>query len=252
MDMIDSVKNYEIFIIHALQGYEVHEKRIRNLFKKSELHFEFVTDGDPSRITDEVLEKYFVADIDKRLSKGVLSCTLNHIFAYEKIVQRGIKCAIVFENDPFFLGNFIAKLNKLADEIKKLPAGHIISLENSTLRFPSYWQVKSGKFLYQAEAGRMAGAYIIDIEGATKILSDLKTSKCHTVIDWWHNSLIEREIVKMYWAHPPLVEQGSHNGLLCGTISTKPKSLKRRIKWLIQRTYRYYVGRFISDRRISE
>jgi glycosyl transferase family 25 len=247
-----SFGNVGVYVIHALKGYEYQEKRVVELFQKNGLQFEFVTDGDPSLFNNETIEKYFVPNINSELSKGVLSCTLNHIYAYERMVAEGVRYAMIFENDPFFLGNFIGNLKKCFDEMEYLQKGFIISLENSTLRFPSFWQVKKGKFLYKAKAGRMAGAYIIDLVGAARILNDLKINKCHTVIDWWHNSLAEREIVNIYWAHPPLVEQGSHNGLLGGTISTKPKSIKRRIKWLVQKVYKYYVVRLINDKRVIE
>lgn len=239
-----------IFVIHALQGYEFHEKRIIQLFKKNNLSFQFVTEGDPSLFTQEIIDTYFTENIHTILSKGTLSCTLNHIYAYEKIVQNQIQYAIIFENDPYFLGNFTQDITSYFAEIEKLPKGFILSLENGTLRFPSYWQSKKNQHLYEAKSGRNAGAYLIDLEGAKKILEDLKTNKCHTVIDWWHNSLIERGVLKMYWAHPALVEQGSHNGMLHSTISTKPSNLKRRISWNIQKFYKSYIKRFFDEKNI--
>lgn len=248
--MVDELIKKGIYVIHALKGYEYHEKRLIQLFKKSKLEFEFVTAGDPVHFKKEVLDKYFVPNINTKLSKGVLSCTLNHILAYEKIVKNKNKCAVIFENDPFFLGSFIENLERMSGEIAKLEKGFIISLENSTLRFPSYWETKRGKFLYQAKVGRMAGAYMLDFEGASKILYDLKQNKCNAVIDWWHNSMLERGVVKMYWAHPPLVEQGSHNGYLNSTISSKQNSMSRRIKWLIQKNYKMYFRRLFKEGRI--
>jgi glycosyl transferase family 25 len=252
MSMIDDLVKEGIYIMHALTGYEYHEKRIVELFNKNKLGFELMTDGDPIHFTKDLLEKYFVSDIGTKLSKGVLSCTLNHILSYEKIVTRKNRYAVVFENDPFFLVDFKEQLEKMAGEIDKLDKGFIISLENSTLKFPSYWQTTAGKYLYPATMGRMAGAYLIDLEGATRIVNDLKQNKCHTVIDWWHNSLLERGVVKMYWAHPPLVEQGSHNGHLSSTISTKPSAKSRRIKWLIQKNYKYYFMRLFNEERILD
>jgi glycosyl transferase, family 25 len=246
--MIEELLKDGIFVIHALKGYEYHEKRLIELFNRNKLNFEFVTDGDPSLINNEIIKRYFVDDIESELSIGVLSCTLNHIFAYERMVSRNIKYAIIFENDPFFLGNFIKKLKRVLFEIENLQKGFIISLENSTLKFPSYWETKRGKYLYQAKFGRMAGAYLIDLEGATRILKDLKIHKCHIVIDWWHNSLIDRGIIKMFWAHPPLVEQGSHNGYLNSTISSKPKSSFRRMSWLIQKFYKAYFKRLFFEK----
>jgi glycosyl transferase family 25 len=115
-----------IFIIHALKGYDFHEERIKKVFSDMNLGFEFVTDGDPSLFTKNIIEKYFVKNIDQILSKGILSCTLNHIFAYEKIVSRKLEYTVIFENDPYFLGNFKKKIEMLIPEIIKLPKGYII------------------------------------------------------------------------------------------------------------------------------
>lgn len=166
------------------------------------------------------------------------------------MVDNQIEYGLIFENDPFFKENFKERLERMSGEIKSLEKGFIISIENTTLMFPSYWDAKRDKFLYEAIQGRAAGAYIIDLEGAKRIINDLESNKCHTVIDWWHNSLIDRGIAKMYWAFPGLTEQGSHNGLLSLTISSKPQSPARRIKWLIQKFYKTYVRRLFNESRV--
>jgi glycosyl transferase family 25 len=90
-----------IYVIHAKQGYEVHENRINTLFKANNLDFEFVTEGDPSVFTKKVLDAHFTEGMLKEWSKGVVSCTLNHLYAYERIVENKNRYALVFENDPF-------------------------------------------------------------------------------------------------------------------------------------------------------
>ncbi|HOK97675.1 MAG TPA: glycosyltransferase family 25 protein [Bacteroidales bacterium] len=248
--MINKLLNEGVFVIHALHGYEPHERRIIELFGNKGINFEFVVEGDPSNFHKISLEKYFSKDIHKVLSRGTLSCTFNHILAYEKIMARNIEYAIVFENDPFFLGNFVEKLKRLFDEVQHLPPGFIISLENSTLRFPSYWQIRMGKQLYRARIGRMAGAYLIDRQAVINILNDIQYNKCDRVIDWWHNDLIQRGVIDMYWAHPPLVEQGSHNGMLSSTISTQSATLMRRLSWIAQKFYKYYIRRLFHEKNI--
>jgi glycosyl transferase family 25 len=235
-----------IYIVHAKTGYELHENRINTLFPQIGLKYEFVTDGDPSSFSDEILNKYFTPDIKKNLSAGVLSCTLNHILAYERIVHLQNKYALVFENDPFFLGDFCEKIKQIAREADTLDAGFIISLENTTLRFPPFSQTKKGRHLYEASFGRAAGAYLIDLKAARNILLHLQKNKCGQVIDWWHNTLITERVIRIYWAHPPLTEQGSHNGLLCSTISTKNKSLVRRFRWITQKYFKMYVARWFK------
>ncbi len=235
-----------VYIVHAKKGYEYHEARINKLFKENGLNFEFVTDGDPSCFSNDLLGKYFSKDIHNILSDGILSCTLNHILIYERIVKNNNRYALVFENDPFFLGNFINQIENVVKEADTLNSGFLISLENTTLKFPPTKKLKKGKLLYAANSGRCAGAYLIDLKAAKDILDDLKENKCKQVIDWWHNSLIDRNVVKMFWADPPLTEQGSHNGLLSSTISSKNKNLKRRISWLAQRYYKTYIARWFK------
>jgi glycosyl transferase family 25 len=235
-----------IYIVHAKSGYELHEQRINDIFSKLHLDYEFVSDGDISNFNPELLQKYFCNEIDSVLSKGVLSCTLNHIMSYEKIVKNKNRYALVFENDPFFLGDFLSKIKLIANEANSLEPGFIISLENTTLKFPDFRKVKKGKYLYEASYGRAAGAYLIDLKGAEDILKDVKTNKCCQVIDWWHNTLIDREVIKMYWAHPAFVEQGSHNGLMSSTISSKNKSYGRRLRWNAQKFYKMYIYRWFK------
>jgi glycosyl transferase family 25 len=98
--------------------------------------------------------------------------------------------------------------------------------------------------LYEAAAGRCAGAYLIDLQAAKNMLEDLKVNKCNRVIDWWHNDLIERKVIKMYWAHPPLTEQGSFNGVLPSSVSARANGSIRRFKWLAQKFYKMYLLRW--------
>jgi glycosyl transferase family 25 len=249
MSILKNIGIEGIYIVHAKNGYELHEQRINQLFGKLQLSHEFVTDGDPSHFSTELLDNYFSHDI--KLKQGILSCTLNHIYSYERIVKNQNKYALVFENDPFFLGNFVNDITRIVNEAESRQLKNfIISLENTCMKFPSYWDTEKGKYLYEANAGRAAGAYLIDFEAAKNIIDDLKTNKCHTVIDWWHNSLIERNVIRMFWAHPPLVEQGSHNGQLNSTISSKSKSYTRRIRWNLQKVYKYYIKRLFKEKRI--
>jgi len=210
------------------------------------LDYEFVTDGDTSNFNKELLQKYFCNNIEEVLTKGIISCTLNHIIAYEKMVKNNNRYALIFENDPFFLGDFVNKIKNVTAEANTLEPGFIISLENTTLEFPDYKKIKKGKLLYGASRGRCAGAYLIDLYGAKKILESLETQKCCQVIDWWHNTLISNNIIKMYWAHPAFVEQGSHNGLMSSTISSKNKSMSRSLRWTAQKFYKMYIYRWFK------
>jgi len=98
----------------------------------------------------------------------------------------------------------------------------------------------------------MAAAYIIDFKAANNIINDLNSNKCYLPIDHWHNDLCSRNIINIFWTHPPIIEQGSHNGMMYGTMSTKVNSIPRRIKWNIQKFYKYYIKRVFNDNRIID
>ena len=57
------------------------------------------------------------------------------MLSYQKILAARNKHALVFENDPFFLGDFVKMIEAVAKEADTLPPGFIISLENTTPGF---------------------------------------------------------------------------------------------------------------------
>ncbi len=164
----------DIYIIHSKKGCEIHEARLKNILEKENIKYQFVMDGDVSNFSPDLLNKYFCIGIENKLKTEVVSCTLNHILAYKKMVEDNIPLAIVLENDPFFIGNFADQIEKIYNEIKNIRKGVIISLENTTLEFPSFWQTKKNKYLYAAKISRYAGAYIIDLKAATEFCMKLK------------------------------------------------------------------------------
>ena len=243
--MINETGVEGIYVVHGISGYESREIMLDNvLHKQFGLPYELVTESRDTLENEALIRKYFKADILKVLNKGALYCTLVHILIYEKIIQNNNQFALIFENDVCFIGkDFIEKIALVVNEVKQLEEGFIISIENTTLEFPSWKIVKKGKYLYEALSGRCAGAYLIDKKAAEIMIKDAIEQKCGKVIDWWHNDMIDRKIIKMYWAHPPLTEQGSFNGKLNSSISIRNNGQIRRFRWLFQKFYKMYILR---------
>ena len=235
-----------IYVVHGIQGYEEREQILTDLLHRQyKLDFEFVTESKDQAENDVWLKKYFSEDIKEILPRGGMYCTLVHILIYEKILQNNDRFAIIFENDVCFIGSdFIEKIKLVSQEASQLEEGFLISLENSTLLFPSWKKVKKGKYLYEATKGRCAGAYMIDRKAAEIMLDYIKEQKCTEVIDWWHNTLVKQGVLKMYWAHPPLTEQGSFNGKLTSSISIRSNGYIRRFRWLSQKFVKMYITRW--------
>lgn len=245
-------KNVRIFVIHALSGYDFHEKRVIDLMIKYNIPFEFMSEGDPSNFSKINLEEFFITNIQKNLNTGPLSCGLNHFLIYKKMLYENINYAMILEDDFVLLKNFFPRILEILNRLDELPKGFLLSLENTTLQFPGYFQTKKNKIFYRAKKGRMAAAYIIDYKAASNIIKDLKCNKCYLPIDHWHNDLSSRNIINIFWVHPPVIEQGSHNGMMYGTMSTKINSIQRRIRWNIQKFYKYYIRRVFNDNRIID
>jgi len=203
----------------------------------------FITDGDIAHFNEELLSQYFISDINNKIKRGAVSCALNHLLCYKKIALGNHEVAVVLEDDFFLLRDFKGLLNKIVQESKSLSRGFLISLENSSLRFPGFWETKRGKHLYLASQQRCTGGYIIDRTGAQSCLSFTLKHKADREIDLWHEYLVSKNVVQLYWAHPPIIEQGSHNGLMESVIDGKRKSYKR-VRWLAQKFFKQYVRRF--------
>lgn len=137
--------NTQIYVVHALQGYEVHEERVIDLFSAEGLSFKFITQGDPTLFTADLLNRYFLPGIENKLRPGILSCTLNHILAYEDMVQNKIEYAIVFENDPYFLGDFKKGVSALAAEVRALKAGFYCFFRKQYVKVPFILPGKKGQ-----------------------------------------------------------------------------------------------------------
>jgi glycosyl transferase family 25 len=229
-----------IYVVHAPKGYERQEKRLYDILKyQYGFDFEFLNKDE-----DEMIPSYFVENIRQVMNRGAIMCSLNHILFYETIISRGDKIALILEDDPYFSKHFLKHLRQIVTEAQTLHAGFLISLENSTLKFPSRKIIKKNKYLYEASSGRCVGAYLIDNTAAKNIIDRLKQHKCDKVIDHWHNDLINENVFKMYWAHPTCVEQGSISGRISSNNSTQHAGMIRRISWISQKIYKEYILRF--------
>ncbi len=136
---------------------------------------------------------------------------------------------------------------KVIDEMINLPPAFFNFIGNSALKYPSDKSLVKGKHIYPAPYGRCAGAYIIDKQAAVNMLESIKTCAVNNLIDLWHNDLHNRGIISHYWAHKPLVEQGSFNGKIPSCRFSKKERIKRRISWAYQKFYKTHILRHFRN-----
>jgi len=142
-------KGIKVFVIHALSGYQFHEKRVIDIMGKYDIPFIFMSDGDSSNFHKINLNEFFVSDI--QLERSPLSCALNHFLLYKKMIDENIPYALILEDDFVFLKKFFSRINEVLGRLHELPEGYIVSIENTTLQFPGYFQTKKGKIFYKAK-----------------------------------------------------------------------------------------------------
>lgn len=227
-----------VFVIHVRGAIE-REENIRHELKKHNLSFEFILDGNKEDITTGILNQYFSGQMHEKSART--SCAIKHIFAYQKIIDKKIPYALIFEDDIELKKNFRDVIQKIQKEYQaRNLSNFIISLENSGHNYVKKQELVKGQILYKKKHGRCAGAYIIDNLCAQNMLDIIKNDKCSLPIDWFHNAISEENKINIYWSFPHIAVQGSHNGKIASLIDNKPKG------WF--RSFLYYCQTLIKSK----
>jgi len=152
----------------------------------------------------------------------------------------------------YLADNFIEVFNQTIKELKLLPQNEqdkaLINFENSTLKIIHPSKQVEGQHLYSADKSRCAGAYYMNKNLAKSITDYRINNKCNKIIDWYHNELIAAIGLQNYWCHPPIVEQGSHNGRIQSIIDDKKYGLIRQFTWKISRLYKHKIRPLFANK----
>jgi glycosyl transferase family 25 len=240
-----------VFVVHVKKGLEERGRFISEQFARHGIEFSFVLDADRDELTDEMLDTYFGDALKARTANT--SCTAKHLLAYEAMLREGIGSALVFEDDIILSPDFVERCNAAVAEARTRPdvarGNVIVSLENSELRLVPPEEVVPGRLLYRRDAGRCAGAYYIDLEAARTVVEHARRVKIREgAMDWFHNEVLRATPLSMYWCHPPIAEQGSHNGMFTSVLlNGKKGGWVRRLRWKLQKWYKYRVRYGVRD-----
>lgn len=233
------MQDVKTYVIHV-KGAVERERHIKKELAKHKIPFEFMLDGNVENITNEQLERYFDGEMKRKIPPT--SCALKHILVYEKIIAENIPKALIFEDDIELFDSFSTIFSASLLEIKNQNLeNYIISYENSTLQYVKQSEIISNQVLYKKDYSRCAGAYMIDIKAAKKIIQHIYHQKCNKPIDWVHHELIVNKTLNVYWSHPPIAEQKSHNGKMQSLIDHKRNGFFRRISFFLQKIYKHQI-----------
>lgn len=232
------MQGVKTYVIHV-RGNKARENYIRNELKKFNIDFEFILEGNMEDMTDDDLTKYFRDDF-KTVSPRT-SCTIKHFYAYERMVENNVPVALIFEDDIELFSSFPGVFDKSLKEAAEMRESFVISYESSTRDFISKSEEIPGRVLYHKPIGRCAGAYLIDLAAAQRILEYGNRTKVNFCMDWVHNELSDKGALKIYWCHPAIAEQQSHNGKIQSLLDEKKQGAYYRLKYFLEKTYKHKV-----------
>ncbi len=235
----------KVYVVHVSTD-KVREQHMMEELGKFNIPFEFMMKGDKSEITPELVTEYFIGDeMASEIGTPQQSCSYKHLSIYEKMLEDGVEDALVFEDDIYLSENFVQVFNDTISELKQLDQERqdkaLINFENSTLQIIHPSRLEEGKHLYESPKSRCAGAYYMNKALAKAITEHRISHKCNKIIDWYHNELVREIDLQHYWCHPPVVEQGSHNGKIQSLIDDKKFGPIRQITWKLSRWYKYKI-----------
>ncbi len=215
-------KNYMIYIVHYYKLFERKNNLIEQ-FKANNINseqYEFLIEYKRDNIIEKDMSMF---DLNK-VSIGSVAITLSHILAYIKLIQSKKDFCLVFEDDVIFDNNFKNNLdnyiNQLPDDWEMLFIGdgcnlhidsNIINNSDKNIFLKSHYE----PIIYgNAGATRCVDSYLINRKCASKILKEIinLNSKIDLNIDLWLNIILRKLDIKVYWAEPTIVTQGTQNG----------------------------------------
>lgn len=209
------------FVLHVKQGYEKRLEHIEKMLLGKKIDFELILDGDICDLNNDLLDEFFAGSMCRMSAQT--SCAYKHILCFKKIVSENLEYALILEDDIFLLDNFNDILNKAIVERSGDCCAWYVGFEATCLMYVPRSQRKKGVVTYKSDPLQCTGAYLVNQATARNILAELECAKCELPIDWYLDRLQKRGVFNLYWSYPVVAEQGSHNGKMNSSLSSKYK-----------------------------
>jgi len=215
----------KIFVLHYVKLTE----RKRHIIEQFERHgitdYEIIEKFDKDLITDDECPEFSRDYINNR--RAELSLHLKHIYTYRLMVRENYDQVLIFEDDVILSEGFIPLLNLYMTQLPKEYDMLFIG-DGCNLHIPISMQTPN-KYIYEKclhetawggnGAAKCTDSYIISNMCAKKIcdyidtlITAVDTKKINLPADWWLNQVARELTLKVYWAEPTIVTQGSQNG----------------------------------------
>ena len=235
-----------VFVIHVSEGYEERRRHIdKHLPERGITHFEYMLRGDIKDLTSAVTAKYFTA----ALKPAEMSCAYKHILVYEEMITRGIERALVLEDDAFLAKDTVSQLKLVEHEMRE-ESNYLINIEHSNRSVP-FKKKRPGQLCYLTSHTKRTGGYVIHLEVAKKIVAFFESNQTNLPIDAFQTCMRDILNYNTFWMDPPVVYQGSKNGVFESELSQRKKSKLSRITSFLRDGYQRIVVTNFSKKRLA-
>jgi len=230
-----------VYVIHVRHGAEDRAVFIERQLGRLGIEFEYVLEGDRDQLTPEVMARWFRGPMATPTADT--SCSFKHLTACERIVRGGHDTALVLEDDVVLPSDFVEQLNRSIAELRRRPDATpgigYISLENTGLE--TFTPPPAGETLVRADHGRAAGAYWLSRGAAGRLLHRADTDRLEEPFDHFQNRLARSGEMQLWWRHPAIAEQGSHNGMFSSMLAPDRAGPLRRLKWRARKAWQLSI-----------
>lgn len=141
----------------------------------------------------------------RSLTPAEIGCALSHLRAYRTMIERGIDCALILEDDvtlPTGLKLFLDECARWMDS--KTPSVWLLSPAEGDKTFTNPITVATSHHLLPYRSGFYASSYLVTLPAAQALLAELYPVS--DVADCWQR-LHRYRVVDLFVVSPPLIEQ---------------------------------------------
>jgi glycosyl transferase family 25 len=216
----------KIFVLHYSKLTRRKQHILEQFAKHGIADYEFIEKFDKDAITDDECPEFSKDYVANRRTE--LSLHLKHLYLYRLMLSENYEEVLVLEDDVILSDNF---MKKLTDYMTQLPKDYdMLFIGNGcNLHIPRN-QLVANQYIYAKclhetawggnGAARCTDSYIIHQRCAKKLCdyAVVETKKINLPVDWWLNEVARDLVLKVYWAEPTIVSQGSQTGLFNRSI----------------------------------
>jgi len=189
------------------------ESQIGRITGISGQKFHYFKMYDDRLLVKDDLINYDTSIFEENYDKAQIAISLSHMYAYKEINEK-YDNALILEDDAILHDNFSEIFEKYMNE---LPSHYDMLFIGDAISLP-YDNIKD-KYIYEANGTRCTDSYLVSKNCAIKICEYIKNinNKINLPIDHWLNIPINDLKLKIYWAHPTIVSQGTINGVFASS-----------------------------------